>query len=407
LPSFFCFRAQDVHRVLHSKDPGVGKMAIHLYCPKCYTSNGLESKNCSNCHTPFGRDKRYRVSVSVKGKRFTRVVDNLTVAREVERTAASDMVREEFDVTHHRKKERPLILGELWEQHYLPWAKDHKRTWRDDEWNYQRHLQPRFAAKALASISSLDIERMKADMRKAGNGQGKPYAAQTIKHQVVLLRRLFNLARKWKLYQGENPVSGVQLPRIDNQVTEFLTDDELARLRDTLDNWPFDDTAAFVKFALLTGFRRGELFKLKWEHVDISRGLVTIVDPKGKKTTTVPVCQEALDVLSRLHRSCEFVFPGRNGQQRSDFKGPWLRIRKAAGLPDNIRFHGLRHHFASTLVSNGVDLAVVRELLTHKDMSTTLRYAHLQPDAVKRAAQKAGELLQPRRKTTVIQLNKE
>jgi site-specific recombinase XerD len=49
------------------------------------------------------------------------------------------------------------------------------------------------------------------------------------------------------------------------------------------------------------------------------------------------------------------------------FNGPWQRIRKAADLPEGFRLHGLRHHFASTLVSAGVDLLVVQKLLTHKD----------------------------------------
>ena len=65
-------------------------------------------------------------------------------------------------------------------------------------------------------------------------------------------------------------------------------------------------------------------------------------------------------------------------------------------MPDNFRFHGLRHHFASTLVSNGVDLCVVQALLTHKDSRTTQRYAHLSPGALMDAAQRSGELLQPK-----------
>ena len=90
------------------------------------------------------------------------------------------------------------------------------------------------------------------------------------------------------------------------------------------------------------------------------------------------------------------MFPGKDGQQRTDFKGPWQRIRKAAGLPESFRFHGLRHHFASTLVSAGYDLLVVQKLLTHKDSRTTQRYAHLSPGALKDAALKSGELLQPK-----------
>jgi len=124
--------------------------------------------------------------------------------------------------------------------------------------------------------------------------------------------------------------------------------------------------------------------------------MVTLREPKGGKTQTIPVSPMALEVLKGLEVTSPYVFPGKEGQQRTDFKGPWLRIRKTAGLPENFRFHGLRHHFASTLVSAGYDLLVVQKLLTHKDSRTTQRYAHLSPGALKEAATKSGELLQPK-----------
>jgi len=68
------------------------------------------------------------------------------------------------------------------------------------------------------------------------------------------------------------------------------------------------------------------------------------------------------------------------------------------------RFHGVRHHFASTLVSHGVDLAVVGKLLSHKQAQTTMRYAHLQAGPLKLAPTKAGKLLQPKSKATVIRM---
>jgi len=380
-------------------------MAIHLFCQKCFTSNSLDSKKCSNCQSPFGRDRKYRVQLAVKGRRTSRVVDNLTIARELEVSIKAAMLRQEFDVKVHKVQEKPLTLDDVWEK-YLPWSKQHKKTWRDDDYHYRKHIQPRFGNKALESITPFDLEKMKSELRKAVNAHGKPFAAASIKHHLILVRRLFNLAVKWNLYQGPNPIKSVEMPKVDNQVTEYLTDEELSRLMAVLDNWPFDDSAAFVKFALFTGFRRGELFKMRWDHIDTERGMITLPDPKGKKTVTVPVCQEALDVLTTLSRSSDFVFPGKNGGQRTDFKGPWLRIRKAAELPENYRFHGIRHHFASTLVSNGVDLAVVGKLLSHKQAQTTMRYAHLQPGALKTAAVKAGELLQPKRKAVVLELIK-
>ena len=155
-------------------------------------------------------------------------------------------------------------------------------------------------------------------------------------------------------------------------------------------------SAAFVKFTLLTGMRRGELFKLTWDDVDFERGMVRLREPKGGKTQTIPVSPLALDVLRGLEVTSSYVFPGKKGDQRTDFKGPWKRIREAAGLPEDFRFHGLRHHFASTLVSNGVDLCIVQALLTYKDSRTTQRYAHLAPGALREAALKSGELLTPK-----------
>lgn len=387
-------------------------MAVQNYCLECKNANPLEGKKCRKCGVTFSKDNRkYRVDVSVKGQRITRMADNLTLARELEASIKADMIREEFDISHHKAKKKPLTLAELWEK-YLPWAKEHKKTWRDDEWYYNRHIGPRFGSKALESITPFDLEKMKSELRKGLNQNGRPYANQTIKHILVIVRRLFNLAVKWNLYQGPNPIKSVEMPKVDNQVTEYLTDEELSRLMAVLDNWPFDDSAAFIKFALFTGLRRGELFKLKWEQIDFERGMLTITgstpmdSPKGGKTTTIPVSQPALDVLAGLNRSSDFVFPGKNGGQRTDFKGPWLRIRKAAELPGNFRFHGIRHHFASTLVSNGVDLAVVGKLLSHKQAQTTMRYAHLQPGALKSAAIRAGELLQPRETGKVIELNR-
>jgi integrase len=301
--------------------------------------------------------------------------------------------RQDKEAEKERLRRESLTVSEFFEGRYLAWAREHKKTWKDDFHHYHKHLKPRFGEKPFGSISSFDVEKMKLELKKGTSKQGKPYSQATIKHQLVLLKRLYNLAKRWGLYEGANPMDRVEVPKLDNQKTEFLTNEELSRLLDILENWPRKDTVAFIKFALFTGLRRGELFKLTWDDVDFERGMVTLREPKGGKTQTIPVSPPALAVLKSLEVTSSFVFPGKNRQQRTDFKGPWLRIRKAAGLPENFRFHGLRHHFASTLVSAGYDLLVVKELLTHKDVKTTQRYAHLQ-----QAALNSGELFKPKAK---------
>jgi len=358
-------------------------MAVQNYCAECRSSFELSFKKCPKCG---GKFSKYRVSVSVKGQRVNRLVDNLKLAKEVEASLKTDLLREEFKTTAQKKAEKAITLNEVWET-YLPWAKENKKSWRNEEWSFKRHIQPRFGEKRLDSITPLDLEKMKAELNNAA------FAKATIKHQLVLLRRLYNLAVKWNLYQGANPLDKVSMPKLDNQKNEFMTQEESERLFKVLETWPCKDTVDFIKVALFTGLRRGELMKLEWKDVDFNRGLVTLRSPKGGKTTILPLSQTALDVLHGRLNPTPFVFPGRDGLQRVDFRGPWKRIRKAAQLPPDFRFHGLRHHFASTLVSNGVDLAIVKELLTHKDIATTQRYAHLRPDVLKEAALKSAELL--------------
>jgi integrase len=275
-------------------------MAIHVFCTLCKTSNGLDAETCTKCGAKFSRGKKYRVCVSHKGERVTRVVDNLTIARGAEADLKSALQSREFNIKDHRVNTVPT-LNDLWAK-YLPWAKENKKTWDDDAYHYGKHLEPRFGSKTLDSITSFDIEKMKSELKKGSNALGKPYKPATIKHQLVLVRHLYNVARKWGIFDGKNPMDSVQMPKVDNQITEFLTDEELSRLLKVLDSWPFRESAVFVKFAMYTGVRRGELFKLQWDHVDFERGLLKLVDPKGKKTTTIPISQQALEALSELNR---------------------------------------------------------------------------------------------------------
>jgi integrase len=368
-------------------------MAIQIYCNVCRLSHNLDAKNCRKCGVVFGKGKKFRVDVQIKGRRITRQAPNLTLAREIESNLKAELLRDEFDITAHKAK-RAVTLGDVWEK-YLPLAKEQKKSWKDDEWNYNRHLQPRFGAKPLENISVLDIERMKLELKKGTNKNGKPFAPATIKHQIVLLRRLFNLAIKWRIYNGPNPVSSVELPKLDNMKTEYLSDDEIERLRNVLDSWPCQCTASLIKFALLTGLRRGEFFRLEWSDIDFEHRLITLT-PKGGKTQTIPISGEAIAVLTQLDRVSDYVFPNIDGSPRKSIRDTWESIKTKAQLPVDFRFHGLRHSWASRMISNGVDLAVVQTLMTHKHASTTERYAHLMPSALKRAAEASAEIMKPK-----------
>jgi integrase len=371
--------------------PGNNAMAINTFCTSCKTSNGLDAKKCSKCGNAFGRDKKYRVSVSVKGNRVTRVADNLTIAREVEAAIKGDLVRDEYDIATHRV-EKVTTLDDLWAR-TLPWAKEHKRTWQNDAYLYGKHIQPRLGDKALGDIAPLDVERLKSDMRKATTQHGKPFTNASIKHVLVLLKRLFNLAIKWNLFQGLNPVSRVEFPKLNNARTDFLSTEQIDDLLQVLSAWPCHESANIVRLLLFTGWRRSEVFALQWGDIESENRMVTHRNPKPGKSVTVPVSEVVLGILGGMNKTADYVFPGKGGKMRVDFKGPWERIRKAAGLPRNITLHLLRHTFASHLIMAGESLFTVGRLLGHRNTSTTARYSHLSDSHMQEAARRSADLL--------------
>jgi len=350
----------------------------------------LSAKKCRCGAAVPKKGKTYRVIVRANGQRICKTVTNLELAREIEGKLKIDIVRKEHKLI---KKKAPL-LSEVWKK-YEPWAVEQKpKSAQTDFYYYRKHLKPLFTTKRLDQISPFDIEKLMIKMRKSQSSRGKPYSAATIKHQVVLLSRLFSLATQWGLYDGPNPCKKVKTPKLNNQITEYLSTDELSRLLDTLSNWNNKMSASIVSFLLYTGIRRGELFNLTWKDIDLDRKIMTLRDPKGAKDQSLPLSKKAQEVLQEVPKehNSPYIFYGKNGKQRTDFKGPWVRIRKAAELPAKFRLHGLRHHFASSLVSAGVDLYTVSKLLTHKDTATTQRYAHLADQALRDAVDLSDKL---------------
>lgn len=369
-------------------------MAINIRC-KCKNEFSISTKECPKCGTPTPKKRKvYKVTVRSSGRKVTRTVHNLALAQEIESKLKVDISRNEHDLT--RKKSAPT-LGEVWSK-FLPWSKEHKKSWRTDDYYYRKHLEPLFGKRPLDNISPLEIEKLISSLKNSKNKRGKPYAPATIKHQIVLLSRLYSIADQWSLYEGPNPCKKVRMPKLNNLKTEFLTNKELLRLLEILDTWPDKMSASIIKFALHSGIRRGELFNLKWTDIDFERQTMFLRQPKGGTDQTLPLSGRAIDTLKEVppHRNkTTWIFYGKNGEQRSNFKGPWERIRKAAGIPDDFRFHGLRHHFASALASSGVNLYVIQRLLTHKDNSTTQRYAHLTDQALRDAVNLSGVILNP------------
>lgn len=264
---------------------------------------------------------------------------------------------------------------------------------RTDKNRFEVHLAGRFGSQRVGKIEPEHIENLKKDLANL-----KP---ATIWNVLELLRRIINFGHR----TNRCPALGfqIEMPRKDNEVTEYLTPDEARRFLRVVENWPDPDVRHMLQVAYFTGMRRGEIFKLEEGDLDFHMKLIKIRAPKGGKTSTVGLSNMVADILKEQlawknarFPDSRYVFPGRTGGLRTDC-GAVDKIKKEAGLPASFRpFHGLRHHFAVSLANSGrFTLNMISEALTHKNLDfTKKKYAQFLPETLAEMGNVAAEVLQ-------------
>jgi len=303
----------------------------------------------------------------------------------------SNKERREAERAAKEAEEGRWTISRLWEEY-----KENKPNLKGivtDQNRFENYIKPKFGDREPAEIITLDVDRLRIKLLKSK-------APGTVKNVLELLRRIINYGVKKKLCPGIDFT--IEMPQVDNEKTEDLTPDQLSKLLKAIDKDTNIQAANMMRMALFTGLRRGEMFKLRWRHVDFNRGFINIKDPKGGPDQKIPLNDAARELLESHPRTrSQFVFPGRNGKKRTDIKHQVNRIKEDAGLPADFRaLHGLRHVYASMLASSGeVGMYTLQKLLTHKDPKMTQRYAHLRDETLKRASGVAADIIQNASKT--------
>ncbi|SBW10979.1 Site-specific recombinase XerD [uncultured delta proteobacterium] len=291
--------------------------------------------------------------------------------------------RETEEAVRRAEAERPTI-ARLWALYRE--SRPDRQRWDSDISRYRLHIEPHFGAKTPADIVTLDVDRLRAQMTRDGK---KP---STIKGAMDLLQRLVRFGAK----KGLCPMPEISrlhfnYPQVDDARTENMTARQMRAYLQALDEEPDQNAAAFLRLALATGMRKSALLGLRWDDIDFDFGFITLRGELAKKRRTerIPLSAAARKILRGIDRiDVTYVFPGKYGGPRKEFKKIAERIKEKAGLPADFRpLHGLRHTFASWLASSGeVDLYTLQKLLTHNSPQMTQRYAHLADAALHRAA---------------------
>ncbi len=311
----------------------------------------------------------------------------LTSARHVAHELKARIIKHEYIP----KREENLIFKELADE-YRRWYLSNHETTREKSketlLNRLDKLVEYFGSREVHSITEFTVEHYKTKRKREGVKEN------TINTELRILRAVLRKAKEWGLYSGDLPK--VSLFKVDDSRERYLTPEEVRRL---IDACP-EHFKPVVKFALLTGFRAGEIFSLRWENVDLARGYI-VIEPsytKNKERARVPISGEVVRLLREVRArqrakgiESDYVFTNRSGKPYSYQNKSYLKVFKSAceraGIK-GLRFHDLRHSYASYLVMAGVDLYTVQVLLRHKDFRMTRRYAHLSPEHIRRELEK-------------------
>ena len=248
-----------------------------------------------------------------------------------------------------------------------------------------KYLIPATGQIKVKDVARIHIAKLHKEMA------GKPYMANRMLQMASVF---FNWCEDNGLRErASNPCKRIK--RYEEQLRKiFMSETELSILGDALTKletaqWSNPLIAAAIRLLLLTGARRSEILSLRWEYIDMERGIATLPDSKtGFKV--LQLSPPALAVLESLPSFGEWVFPADSASgHMMSLQKPWAMLLRESGL-SGWRVHDLRHAFASMMVNSGASLPIVGKILGHNNVSTTARYAHLEQNPARRAAEEAA-----------------
>lgn len=353
-------------------------------------------------------DRIYYIDYRKDGRRVQekagRQSEDMTPARAARKRAdkikgrlLSNKAQRETKNAAKKAEDARWTIEKLWNEYKA--GRKPGKSLHTDALRYEKYLQGPFGKREPKELVPLDVDRIRIKLLKK-------LSPQTVKHILNLLTWIVNFGTKKNLCDGIS--FHIEKPSVNNITTEDLSSAQMKSLLTAIDECSNIQIKNLMLMALYTGLRRGELFSLKWKHINFERRFILIADPKGGPDQQVPLNDAAVKVLESHHRpqfkvkgtknkyvGSPYVFPGRGGRRRVSCQAGVNEIKKNAGLPKDFRpMHGLRHVYASMLASSGqVDLYVLQRLLTHKDSRMTQRYAHLRDEALNKAANVAGDIV--------------
>lgn len=266
---------------------------------------------------------------------------------------------------------------------YKQWIQGRHRSASSKEYRIEQ-LIDHFGDIPLRRFNTLMVEQYQTDLINKeryvkSRKETKKYQPASINKNISLLKAMFKKAVDWNMVEEEvlKRVRRCKQLQENNRRLRYLDNKQCQDLINSCE----PHLKPIVITALNTGMRKGEILKLKWDNVDMKHGFILLDLTKNGERREIPINETLKSTLKELSRRIDipYVFyDAKTEKPYQDVKRSFATALRRSKIHD-FKFHDLRHTFASHLVMAGIDITTVKELLGHKDIKMTLRYAHLAP----------------------------
>ena len=268
-------------------------------------------------------------------------------------------------------------------------------TFKQFQFEYLKYTSPILKPKSILAVTST----FKFYIKYFGNIQINKLSTREIEsiisHVIVntsiwsakkyysVMRAAFNKALSWELIES-NPFSKIKPPKTPELNHIIFTKDDFKKLIGVTEQIIFKD---IFTFAVLTGMRLQEILNLKWEHIDLIKKVIHIVNTdsfttKNHKNRKVPINIQLLEILKPTENKQDYIFTFNNKKINGEYlTKTFKRSVRKAGLNDRFHFHSLRHTFATWMIESNVNIYAVSKILGHQSVTTTQKfYANVNSD---------------------------
>lgn len=250
---------------------------------------------------------------------------------------------------------RAFVVG-----HYLPFAREHKRNWKREEFNLSHHIFPYLGEYPLVEVSAATLKGWAEALQQSG------FAYSTCFRYFWLAKYILNCAVRWGFLASDRPFKDALMERGAPRRPEILTHGEALELVRLLKEHRNRCVAGAIHLLLLTGAGKSEILCARWEDLDFAnRTLVSRQTPSGRPRL-IPLTDEAVEVICGLPRRKDvpWLFFTRTGKHVTSLSRVWAKIRAALGRPE-LHLQDLRHTFASILLGAGVGQNDLHSIMGH------------------------------------------